>query len=251
LRFRCLTGRLHPLYMESDLTQSALFYKLWAWGEKNKKQLLWGIAAVVVLGLGIAFWLVHENQKQNDANEALSKLAGQATLPPGTAPGPDAFLKVTADYSDTDAGQRALMLGAVALFDAGKYDEAQARFQQFLKDYNESPFTSQAAFGVAACYDAQGKTKDAIGAYQSVVDRYPNQNVGPQAKLALGRLLEGEGKFTEARSNLQDVLHSTQGTIASEAASRLQELNVAHPETTLESTNRPTAPAAPLLNPKP
>lgn len=211
---------------------------------------------MVVLGLGIAFWLVHENQKQNDANEALSKLAGQSMTPPGTGPSPDALLKVTADYSDTDAGQRALMLGAVALFDGGKYDEAQARFQQFLKDYSESPFVSQAAFGVAACYDAQGKTQDAISGYQGVVDRYPNQNVGPQAKLALGRLLEGQGKFTEARSNFQEVLRSSQGTIASEAASRLQELNTAHPET-LESTNRsvaptaPAMPAAPVLNPKP
>jgi hypothetical protein len=57
--------------MESDVTQSALFYKLWAWGEKNKKQLLCGIVAVVVVGLGIAFWLVHQNEKQNDANDAL------------------------------------------------------------------------------------------------------------------------------------------------------------------------------------
>jgi len=82
-------------------------------------------------------------------------------------------------------------------------------------------------------------------------DRYPNQNVGPQAKLALGRLLEGEGKFTEARSKPAGRPPHYPGTIASEAASRLQELNVAHPETTLESTNRPAAPAAPLLNPKP
>jgi predicted negative regulator of RcsB-dependent stress response len=236
--------------MESDLTQSALFYKLWAWGEKNKKQLIWGTVAVVVVGLGIAFWLVHQNQRQNDANDALSKTTAGAMLPPGTGPTPDALLKITTDYPDSDAGQRALMLGAANLFDAGKFDEAQARFQQFLKDYSESPFMAQAAFGVAACYDAQGKTNDAVAAYQSIVDRYPNQNVSPQAKLALGRLLEGQGKFTQARSNLTDVLRSSQGTIASEAATRLQELNVAHPET-LESTNRPAAPVMPVLNPKP
>ncbi|HWD91620.1 MAG TPA: tetratricopeptide repeat protein [Verrucomicrobiae bacterium] len=236
--------------MESDITESALFYKLWAWGEKNKKQLIWGAVTVVVVGLGIAFWLAHQNEKQNDANDALSKLTGEAVLPTATPPSPESLLKVTADYPDTDAGQRALLLGAADLFAAGKFDEAQARFQQFIKDYNESPLMSQAAFGVAACYDALGKARDAISAYQSVVDRYPNQNVTPQAKLALGRLLEGQGKYPEARSNLQEVLRSTQGTLASEAASRLQELNALHPES-LESTNRPAAPAMPVLNPKP
>jgi TolA-binding protein len=236
--------------MESDITESALFYKLWAWSDKNKKQLLWGVVAVVVVVLGIAFWLAHQSEKQSDANDALSKLTAQAVMPTAIPPTPESLLKVAADYPDTDAGQRALLLGASDLFDAGKFDEAQARFQQFIKDYSESPLMSQAAFGVAACYDAQGKTSDAVSAYQSVVDRYPNQNVTPQAKLALGRLLEAQGKYTEARSNLQDVLRSSQGTIASEAASRLQELNTLHPES-LESTNRPASTAVPVLNPKP
>jgi predicted negative regulator of RcsB-dependent stress response len=236
--------------MESDIAESALFYKLWAWGEKNKKQLLWGVTAVVVVGLGIAFWLAHQSEKQNDANNALSKLTGQAAFSSATQPAPEGLLKVAADYPDTEAGQRALLLGAAGLFETGKYDEALARFQQFIKDYNESPLMSQAAFGVAACYDAQGKTNDAISAYQSVIDRYPNQNVTPQAKLALGRLFEGQGKYTEARSNFQDVLRSSQGTIASEAGTRLQELNVAHPES-VESTNRPASTAVPVLNPKP
>jgi predicted negative regulator of RcsB-dependent stress response len=233
--------------MESDLTQSALFDKLWVWGEKNKKQLLWGSIAVVVVGLGVAFWLAHQSERQNDANDALSKLTTQAVLPGKAELAPDSLLKVASDYSGTDASQRALMLGAADLFDNGKYDEAQARFQEFIKDYNDSPFMAQAAFGIAACQDAQGKTNDAVSAYQSVIDRYPTQNVGPQAKLALARLLEGQGKFSEARNNLEDILRSAQGTIASEADQRLRELNTAHPE--VGSTNRPPSTALPMLSP--
>ena len=234
--------------MESDLTQSALFYKLWAWGDKNKKQLLWGLIALVVVGIGIAFWLAHQSEKQNDANDALSKLTSQGVVSGKAEPAPDAMLKVATDYSDTAAGQRALLLGASALFDAGKYDEAQARFQQFIKDYSDSPFMSQAAYGMATCYDAEGKTNDAVSAYQSIVDRYQNQNVAPQAKLALARLLEGQGKFSEARNNLEDILRSVQGTTASEAAGRLEQLNAAHPA--VETTNRPAPTVAPSLVPK-
>jgi TolA-binding protein len=232
--------------MESDLTQSALLYKLWAWGDKNKKQLLWGLIALVVLGIGIAFWLAHQSETQNDANDALSQLTTRnvsSTAPEATA---EDFLKVAADYPDTAAGQRALLLGAADLFDGGKYDDAQGQFQRFLNNYTDSPLRGQAALGVAACLDAQGKTNDAISAYQSILDRYPNQNIVPQAKLALARLLEGQGKFSEARSGLEEIVRTFPGTISAEAASQLELLNAAHPE--VEATNRPPATAAPTLN---
>jgi TolA-binding protein len=233
--------------MESDVTQSALFYKLWAWGDKNKKQLLWGFVAVVALGIGIAFWLAHQSEKQNDANDVLSKLTSRgfsASVAPAT---PEAFLKVASDYPDTDAGQRALLLAAGDLFAAGKYDEAQTQFQKFMQQYNTSPLLPQAALGIAACYDALGKTNDALSAYQGVADRYQNQNVFPQAKLGLARLLEGQGKFKEARVALEEMVRTSSGSVRTEAAMRLQELNTAHPEM-LETTNRPAPTAAPTIN---
>lgn len=239
----------HP-DMESDVTQSAAFYKIYAWVEKNRKQLLWGLIAVVVVGLAVAFWITHQNEKQNDANDVLSKLTNR-TSPTAPEPTPESLLKVAADYPETDAGQRALLLGAGDLFTAGKYDEALTQFQKFQKDYAESPLIPQAALGVAASFDAQGKANDAITAYQGIVDRYPNGNVYGQAKLALARLLETQGKFKEAKAQFEEIIAKVPGTINSEAALRLQELNAAHPE--LTATNHPAAPAAPaapVLAPK-
>jgi TolA-binding protein len=231
----------HP-DMESDVTQSALFYKLYVWGDKYRKQLLWGLIALVAAGVVIAFWLVRQSEKQNDANEALSKLTSRVspTAPEAT---PESLLKVAADYPDTDAGQRALLLGASDLFTAGKYEEAMAQFQKFQRDNVDSPLTPQAAMGVAACYDAEGKTNDAVSAYQGIVDRYQNQNVFPQAKLALARLLEAQGKYKEAQAHLDEIVHTIPGTINTEAALRLQELSAAHPE--LQGTNGPAA--APMM----
>src|SRR5258708_10177417 len=102
--------------MESDATESALLYKLWAFGEKNKKQLLWGLIAVVVVGLGVAFWLAHQSELQNDAGDALSKLTNQGLSSRAAEPTPEALLKVAADYPNTTAGQRALLLVAADLF---------------------------------------------------------------------------------------------------------------------------------------
>jgi predicted negative regulator of RcsB-dependent stress response len=245
LRFWGLTGRLHPLYMESDVTQSALFYKLWAWGDKNRKQLLYGVVALVVLLIAIAFWLAHQNETQNDANDALSKLTSRQTSSSTPAASPDSLLKVASDYAGTEAAQRALLLAATDLFAAGKYDEAQTQFQKFLQQYAGSPLAAQAALGMAASYDAQNKTNDAVTAYQGVVDRYQTQNVAPQARLALARLQAAQGKVKEARNNLEELSRSNPGTITSQAGLMLQELNAAHPE--LEPTNKPVTVTAPAI----
>ena len=229
--------------MESDVTQSALFYKLWAWGDKNKKQLLRGLIGLALVGVVAAFWLAHKNETQNDANYALSKVMNPAGTP--ITPSADSLLKVASDYPGTDASQRALLLAAGDLFASGKYDVAQAQFQKFVQENNGSPLVSQAALGIAACYDAQGKTNDAVSAYENVVNRYQGQNVVPQAKLGLGRLQEAQGKFKEARTSYEELTRSYPGTISSEAALRLQELNAAHPES--HPTNTLSSATTPVL----
>jgi len=230
--------------MESDLTESALFYKVWAWADKNRKQLLYGLVALAVVGVILAFYFAHASEKQNDASSALSKLTARVS-PTTSEPTPESLLKVANDFPGTDAAQRAILLAAGNLFAAGKYDEALAQFQKFKQDYKDSPLSAQAALGVAASYDALGKTNEAISAYQNVADRYSNQNVAPQARLGLARLLEAQGKLKEARAQLEELTRSYPGTITSQAAMRLQELNAAHPE--LEATNRVTVPPSNTL----
>src|SRR5690242_7423168 len=97
--------------MESDLTQSALFYKLVAWGDKNKKLLVGILIALVVVGIALAFYFSHQSGEQSDANDALSKLTIRETQTT-PAPAPDALLGISANYAGTDAGQRAMLLAA-------------------------------------------------------------------------------------------------------------------------------------------
>lgn len=233
------------MYMESDVTQSELLYKLYAWGDKNKKFLLGVLVALVIVGIGVAFWFSHQNEEQTDANNALSKLTTQET-PTAPEPTPEALLGVAGNYAGTAAAQRALLLAAGGLFDAGKYDEAQAQFRKFVQDYSDSPFAAQAALGLAACMDAENKTNDAVTAYQGVADHYAQQNVAASAKMALARLMVAQGKFSDARNYLQEVARTYPAPTGSEAAEQLQELDAAHPEP--QPTNAPAAMKPPLLN---
>jgi predicted negative regulator of RcsB-dependent stress response len=222
--------------MESDVTQSALFLKLWAWADKNRKQLLWGVVALAAVALGVAFWMAHQNEVQNTANEALSKLLIRGLSPTAPEPSPNDLLKLAADYPGTDAAQRAELLGAAGLFTSGKYDEAEGYFRKFLQEHADSPLIAQATFGIAACLDAQGKTNDAMSAYKGITERYSTQNVAPQAQLALARLSLAQGKLREAKSLFEEAARTAPGTLNAEARLSLEELNIAHPE--LTATNQ-------------
>src|SRR5271154_5013049 len=135
------------------------FFKLWPWFEANLKRLAFVAAFIVVAIFVFSFYSYRQNQRESAAGLALTQ-AGMS----GGGELADACLKVAADYSGTLAGQRALLQGAAALFTSCKYADAQAQFQKFLDTYPDNSLTPQAALGVAASLDAQGKTDLAISA---------------------------------------------------------------------------------------
>jgi tetratricopeptide (TPR) repeat protein len=241
LPFRVLAGRFHPLYMESDVGQLPLSHKAWAWFEANKKPALMGAGAIVVVGLIVSFYVYRQGEQEVAASEALSNVeVPHMNNPKTTADSPEAYLKVVAEYPKTKAASRALLLAAGSLFVEGKYAEAKSQFERFTREYASSPFMGQALLGIAASLDAQGKADEAITAYKDLVDHHPGENTVPQARFALGRLYEAKHEVEKARNQFEELARENPGTsIGSEAAMRLQELNMKYPQLT-PMTPRPT-----------
>src|SRR5262245_35068875 len=96
LPFRACPKQL-LFYMPTEVAELPLSHKLWAWFETNRKQALWGMVIIVVLGLIIWFVSWQQGQKEMNASEALSKLS---SVTAGTESHPDAaaYLKVAASY---------------------------------------------------------------------------------------------------------------------------------------------------------
>lgn len=209
--------------MESDVTQSAVFFKTWAWVDAHKKQVLTGAVALVVVGLGIGVFVWQQNEKQVTASEALSRVATQS-MATGQAASPDAFVKIASEHPGTDGAARALLVAGARFFSEGKYADAQAQFQKFLAQYGDSEFSGQAALGVAASLDAQGKSDEAIKAYKEIAERRSNDTVMPQAKLSLARLYVAKGNLTQARDAYEQLARPDFGAIGQEAAMHLNEL---------------------------
>jgi tetratricopeptide (TPR) repeat protein len=217
--------------MESDITQTVTFYRVWGWFETNKKQVITGIVAAAVIGLIIGLVVWRHDEREMAASEALSKVYF-AQLSNPTLPVPaEQYLKVAAAYPGANAGARAVLLAAGGLFSQGKYEEARAQFQRVVGEYSGSPFQGQALLGIAASLDALGKTNEALKAYSDLVTAHPNDTVAPQAKYALAGLYERQNKPEQAIPLYQQVERSSvNGSIlGTESGMRIENLLMKNP----------------------
>jgi tetratricopeptide (TPR) repeat protein len=216
--------------MDSDVAQLPVMDRLEIWFGKNRKQALTGATIAIAVGLIVGFYLWYRGEKEASASEALTSVS----LP--TGPGPrtetaDAYLKVAANYPNSSAAARAVLLAGGTFFVDGKYDQAKAQFEKFVRDYHDATFMGEALLGIAACLDAQNKTDEAIRAYKDLTEHHSGDPAVPQAKFALARLYEAQGKPELARTLFEDIARSEPySSIGSEAGMRLEELKMKHPE---------------------
>jgi predicted negative regulator of RcsB-dependent stress response len=207
--------------MQAQDATAVYLFKLWPWIEANKKRIVIGGAIIIALALVLSFVSWQAGKKEQLAGEALT--LALVTTEPGQLS--DAFLKIAADHPSTLAGQRAVLQAAAALFQSGRYADAQAQFQSFLDAHPDSQFSGQAALGVAASLDAQGKTDLAVGAYQRAISDLNDVEGTGIAKLAVARIYETQGKVNEALGLYGDVVRASPGSaIGSEASMRAMEL---------------------------
>lgn len=191
--------------MQAQDAATAYFFKLWEWVETNVRTVLIGAGVVVVAAVLLSYYFWRQNEMEITAGEALTQAL--VSPPPNADAGQlaDAYLKIAADYPDTQAGGRALMLGAATLYSGGNYSEAQAEFRKYLSEHPSGSFSAPATLGVASCFDAQGKTDLAASAYQRVISGFSDPNAVDAAKFALARIKEQRGQFADAETFYEEV----------------------------------------------
>ncbi len=229
----------------TTVQQLPISHKAWAWFEANKKPVLWGVGAVIVVALVVSFLIYRQDQRETAASEALSNVAIPQSPGISAATVAENYLKVAAEYPTSKAGARALLMAAGLLFTEGKYAEARNQFERFRREHADSQFVGEAMLGVAACLDAQGQAREAMRAYKELIDRRPGDYVLPQARFALARLHEAQKEPEQARNLYEEVERmDPMGALGSEAGMRLEELKEKFPQLSI-----PAAPAA--TNPLP
>lgn len=222
---------------------STTVFDVLGWIEVNKKRLLQAAVVLTVIGFGIATyrWLAHE--KEVKASSALIQLKNPAVARGATnTPAASDLLKVQSDFGGTTAAERACFLAGGALFSDNKYEESRQQFEKFLKEYPNSIWAADAAYGLAVCLDAQEKLNDAVAAYQNVLTRYGAASVAGQAQLGLARVYESQNKPDQALKIYDELSKSlTSSTWASEAKTRMEQLFSRFPQLPRPSAAAPAA----------
>jgi TolA-binding protein len=230
--------------METNIAESPTLLNAWAWIEKNRKQVLLGIAAVAAVGLIIGYLNWSGAQQEKAAAHALSRtfyLQADKQVTGGAAA---EFLKVATTHRGTKAAGQALLLAASDYFKAGKFAEAQSAFDQFHRDYAGSPLAAQALYGSAAALAAQAKWDEAGRRYQESLERHPASPIAPQARYSLAAAFAAQGKIEEAVKRYEEVAIASPGnSLGNEAMQRADELRDQLPLVT--ATNVITIPPQP------
>lgn len=214
-----------PKHMESQDTVAIFFHKLWPKIEANQNRIATTAAIIAVVVIGISFYSWHSGQTQVDAGDALTQALVSLPATADATTIANAYLNVSTQYPNTAAGQRGLIQGAGALFLAGKYDQAQTYFQQYVSAHPDGPFAGAAGLGVAKCLEAQSKYDQAAGAYQHVIDNSADAQSVIASKFSLGRLDVRAKNYAEAMRLFQDVMQEDPyGALGNEAGQLAYEI---------------------------
>ena len=111
-----------------------------------------------------------------------------------TSPSPSALATTSLD-PQADASR---LLGiADSFFNNGQYTEAVAAYQSLLQKYPQSQSAIAAAYGLARTTQERGQLATASQLFQQFLTRYPSDTRKPLVYLALGDLAQGQGQWND------------------------------------------------------
>jgi len=217
--------------MDKETKHETDLYQLAQWAHANRKRLMAGLAALLVVGgvIGLTIW--NKSHHELMANEALANIKD----PPGSRENPTAadaapYIQVANDYPGTAAGTRARLMAGGALFEAGNFKDAKEQFDKFLQENPGNSLANEALLGVAASLEGDGKNADAIARYEDLIKHHMADTTGPQAKSALARLYLAENRPEDALPLYDELARGNNGdSWVLEAEIQRQELYTKYP----------------------
>ena len=107
---------------------------------------------------------------------------------------------------DSGAAKNSLYSYAIELNRQKKYNEARAKFQEFIKKYPKDQLAGNAQYWIGETYYSVNDMNNALKAFQDVISKFPKSNKIPDAMLKIGYVQEKQGKKQDAVATFQDLL---------------------------------------------
>jgi predicted negative regulator of RcsB-dependent stress response len=227
--------------MNPDAGESSRSIEWLTWFEVNKFKLLILAIASILAVIGMALYRAKRAADEQSAWSALALIEISASRNSRSGlPSPESLLQVAAAHPGTEAALQAVLLAGQSLYELEKYPEARSQFERVIRGSESREFEPTASFGIAACFDSEGKTAEAMTAYQGIATKHRGAGIGNQASLAIGRIHESRNEFAQALKVYDELIRpNAMSEWSRDAIMRRELLLMAHPE--LTPTNQPPA----------
>ena len=188
--------------VEQTLTRTEQFI------EDNYRQLLYGLAVIVVIVAGL--WLVRM-RINNRAEEALAQMyvaedyfakdsVNLALYGDGNYLG---FIDIADDFKSTKPGNLANYYAAICFMELGQFEDAIDYFDRF--DKKDEAISPVALGATGDAYVELGDTKKGIEFYLKAINYSENEFYNPIYLLKAGQIYELEGNFEKALEMYQRI----------------------------------------------
>ena len=155
-------------------------------------------------------------QEQKQAKQAPAEVRELAPAPaaitPATAP--------AQPQSQPHLGEDALYGRAIELIRSGRYIDARASFNDFLRDYPSSKLAGNAFYWIGETYYTEKDFNTAIEKFGVVPDKYPASNKAPDALLKVGYSYLELHEKDKARETLHTLVRRYPGSEAAGKAKK-------------------------------
>lgn len=194
-----------PATAEETLNQSESFFV------KNKKAILGGIVAVIIIIAGIIVYNTYVKAPREDkANTAIAK--GQDYFGKdqfdkalnGDGAGYQGFISIANDYSSTEAGNLANLYAGLCYAHLYKWNEAIGYLEKY--DAADDQVIASTAMGALGNAYAHVKQLDkAVECLKKAAKTADNNSLSPTFLIQAGEILENQGKKDEALKLYQEI----------------------------------------------
>jgi len=174
--------------------------------QENAQAFIAGLVGIVVVILGVNYFIKTQEQSQADAAALLGDMliaeqAGQKEEAIRTGE------QLQTAYAGTIASAQATVLLGNIQFNSGNYAEAERHFQSYLQNYDPVDVLSLAANnGLAACLEAQGQVEQAAQRYEEIAARHKGLASAGQAIMKAAWCYAQLGDRDKQRALLQSVI---------------------------------------------
>ena len=167
------------------------------------------VLAAVLLFIGGNFYLKHLNMKAQDIYDAgLRTVSENMKLEKSEeelTKSREEFSKVLADYKMSSVAALTLPQLAYIDFLEKKYDDAVIKYQEYLNDTSEEPYSSYTLLALSVCYEEKGDYDKAISTLEKAAlgkDDYSKE----QAMLSLARIYRLKNDYAKSDEILKDFI---------------------------------------------